>query len=298
MTQPYVYIEPPVVEPYQHGLLAAAAEITPANLGDGTHWTYGGVEWQSIAAFLTTAYPGALHDAAGAGGAKVLPVCTDTTKAGAFAVYGGVAAGSVGRSEDDHAWWLDRARRIVELAGQYSVEAELWAGGAGSGVALNAAGTPLAISGQANTTVGAVDLVTAIAALEAYLAANYRGRGIIHAPRHAAPHLAQLQQIKHDPDNPAVLTTPLGTRFSFGAGYDGSGPAAVAPPASPAGLGYFYMYCTGAVVVSRGEIMIPASFGEALNRLTNQVTLLAEQTWLTGVDGAKAGVLAKTQTIN
>lgn len=297
VVRPFVYVEPPTPEPYRHGLLDAALEVSPATIADGDrHWQYGGVEWQSLASYRSATYPGGLADVGGAGGPKVLPACLSPAQAIPFVVYGGVQAGALGHNENDNQWWTDRARRIVDLSGQFSAEQALWTGVAGAAPALNDAATPLAITGQADTTAAAVDLITGVAVLEGYLAQNYAGRGIIHAPRGAAPHLAAVRQVTRDPDNQHVLTTTLGTRWAFGAGYDGTGPGAAAPPASASGLGYFWMYVTGQVLVIRDEITTPAEFKQAIDKAHNQVALLAEQPWLVGIDVVKAGVLVKTQT--
>lgn len=291
MVQPFVYTQPPVVEPYRHGLFDAAPVVPQPN----THWEYGGIEFESLACYLTQAYPGGLTDVNGSGGTKTLPVCFGVTQASAFSIFGGVATGSLGHTPEE---WRERAVGIVELAGQHAVESALWTGQAGALPALNAAATPLVIAGQANTTAAAVDMVTAVALMEKYLGANYAGRGVIHAPRTAVAYMEWLQQIKHEDDRPEQLTTKLGTRFAFGAGYDGTGPSAVAPPAATTANQYFWMYVTGQVMLLKGDIVTPATFGEALNRSTNQVALLAEQPWLVAVDCLKAAILCKSPTIS
>lgn len=294
--QPYVYTEPPVVEPYLHGLLGAATEITPT-AADDPHWRYGGIEFESLAAYPVSTYAGGMNTTAGSGGTKVLSACLGSSKASAFTVYGGVVAGSVGHNDNGSAYWTDRARRIVELSAQHAVELALWTGSGGGAPALNAATTPLIISGQANTTTGAVDLLNGLSVAEQYLADHYAGRGIIHAPRGLAPYLQALRQVQRDPDNDHVLTTALGTKYAFGGGYDGTGPGAVAAPAAASGVRYFWLYATGQVEYLRSAIDIPATFGQALDRAGNQVALLAEQEWLVAVDAVQAAVLIKSQTL-
>lgn len=238
---PYVFIDPPVVEPYRHGLFSHAVPLT---IPENEHWEYGGVEWESLAAYKSAIYPGGLSDVNGAGGAKVLPACMGVTQATPFAVYGGVATGSLGHNENGNAYWTDRARRIVELSAQWSVENALWTGGGGALPKLNDAATPKIIAGQTNTTDGAVDLVAGLSAIATWLGNNYAGRGFIHAPRGVAAYAAQLQLLKEDPDDPKNWETPTGAHWVFGAGYDNTGPGAVAVPGTtytgqlnaPAGL--------------------------------------------------------------
>ncbi len=291
---PYVYTEPPVTEPYLHGLLSVAQEVTP----DDVHWQYGGIEFESLAAYMSSTYPGGLTDINGSGGAKVLPACMGATRAAAFAIYGGVATGSLGHNENDNAYWTDRARRIVELAGQHSVETAFWTGSAGAKPALNDAATPLILPGQANTAIGAVPLVYAVGKMEKYLTDHYAGRGLIHGTRDMAAPLDAMQQIKTDPNNDAVLETHLGTKLVFGGGYDGTGPGALTPPADANGVTYSWMYATGQVVYMRTDITTPASYGQALDRNKNQVALLAEQAWLGTIDVIKAAILVKTPTFS
>lgn len=286
MVQPFVYVEPPVVEPYRHGLFDAAPVVEQTS----PHWEYGGIEFESLACYLSATYPGGLNDINGAGGTKTLPACNGVTQASAFAIYGGVATGSLGHTPEQ---WRARAVNIVELAGQHAVESALWTGSANALPALNDAATPKVITGQANTTSGAVDMVTGLALAEKYLTDNYAGRGVIHAPRIAAPFFAFQQQIKFEPDQPDRYTTALGTRFAFGGGYDGTGPSAAAPPAADTSR-YFWMYVTGAVMILKGAISTPATFAEALDRTHNQVALIAEQPWLVAVDCLKAAILVKT----
>lgn len=227
IVQPFVYIEPPPVDRYWGGLLDAALPIEQPS----THWEFGGVEFESLACYMSQTYPGGLNDINGAGGAKILPACMGVTQASAFAIYGGVSTGSLGHNENGNSYWTERARRIVELAGPRSVSAALWTGSGGGAPALNSATTPLVLAGQAAGDVAAaVDLVTAIGACEQWLVNNYAGRGMIHLPRFLAPFLAQLQLVKPDPDNPRVIVTTLGTKCVFGGGYDGSGPGAIARP--------------------------------------------------------------------
>lgn len=244
---PWVYIDPPVAEPYRHGLFDAAPVLSQPDTDDGVHWQYGCIEFESLMTYMSATYPGGLNDVNGAGGVKVLPACAGVVRASAFAIYGGVQAGSLGHTAAE---WTARARSIVELSGQHAVESALWTGTAGAAPAFNAAATPYVLPAQsANTAMNAVDMVTGIAMAEAYLQQRYAGRGIIHAPRQAAAYLEYLQQIKRQEDRPEQLTTKLGNRFAFGAGYDGTGPGAAAPPAATLSNQYMWMYVTGAVMV-------------------------------------------------
>lgn len=277
--QPYLYIDPPEVEPYKFGLFGATQELTDGILtrydaNGNVHWIIGGVEWESLAAYSAHTYPVGIGQFGGLGGTKSLPGALSITRALPFAVYGGVVCGSVGYTREQ---WNERALRILELSGQHAAENALWTGAGGNTPALNAAGTTDVTGGTAT------DLVTALGLLENWLADNYNGVGAIHAKRRVANVGSAKRQVKWDRDNPDALVTPVGTRWVFGGGYDGTGPAAVAP-----GTNKTWIYATGQVVIARGEARAPAELEAELNRVQNQVFALAEQPYLIGLDGPHA----------
>lgn len=276
-TQPYLYIDPIDVEPYEYGLFGATQELTDGILtkydaNGNQHWIIGGVEWESLASYTAHVYPVGVGEFGGAGGTKALGGGNGMSRALPFAVYGGVVCGSVGYTREQ---WNERALRILELSGQRAAENALWTGAGGNLPALNATGTTDVTGGVAT------DITTAVGLLENWLGTNYAGRGNLHAMRNVAGLASKNRQTHRDQDNPVPsLVTTLGTRWVFGAGYDGTGPAAAAP-----GTGKTWIYATGQVAIARGDARAPASIEAELNRVTNQVFALAEQPYLIALDG-------------
>lgn len=107
-----------------------------------------------------------------------------------------------------------------------------------------------------------------VALLEACLADSYLGEGIIHAPRYTAGLFNQQMQISDQLSRGGVLRTPLGTAWSFGAGYPRTGPDGTEPPA-----GQSWVYATGQVVIYRSPIV-----ENATRDITGCMTGLAERT--------------------
>lgn len=266
--QPYVYVEPPEIEERPFGLFGAARPM----LGVDGHWMYGGVEYEGLGCYQAGFYPVGINSAGGAGGTKTLPNGRGTTKAIPFAVYAGVSCGVIGHTSEEV---KARALRVLELAGQKSVENALWTGAGANKPALNGAADAdhVTVSGTASS------IVTALARLEDWLGDNYNGRGFIHAKRGISTYAGSRQLVRHDELDPAVVTTPGGTRWIFGAGYDGTGPGAAAPTATQQ-----WIYATGQVSIIRGEPSAPASRDIALNRNLNVVNLIAEQEYLVTFD--------------
>lgn len=274
MTQPLVYIEPPDVDPHRFGLFGAAQPLT----GVDEHWLYGGVEFESLACYEAAFYPMGVGMDGGAGGSKTLPDGAGTTTAHPFTVYAGILCGSVGYTADQY---RARALRVLELSGQSAAETALWTGAGGNLPGLN--GTGYAQTPNGSTAVSIVD---ALGILEDWLGQNYNGSGVIHATRRTVVKAASQRLVRHDPDTPVdLLMTPVGSRWIGGAGYDGTGPAAVAP-----GTGNAWMYATGQIMLARDDPETPADMGEALDRSLNLVRLIAEQSYLIAVDCAAAAV--------
>jgi hypothetical protein len=381
MTQPLLYVAPPVVEPYRYGLFGAAQPINdedvhwqlgieweplacyagnfylaglrcstgdlapPAGLaaaavvgggtfvGGGAYWVITGINaegettrsneatavialngsanltWSALPAGTTgvKVYRGTVPggenvlvatlgavtsytDTGSAGSAatppttntagtdpqKALPAGAATTKAHPFAVYAGMACGTVGY--DHEGAYQERARTILELAGQHAAEAALWTGAGGNTGPLNAASTPV-VSGTAT------DLTVALGALEDWLADHYSGVGVIHAKRGVNAFARRDHLTVRDSGNPEALTTGLGTRWVFGGGYDGTGPNAVAPAA-----GKTWIYATGQLAIRRGPVT-DFTMAEALNRSINNVGVFAEQPYVVGFDCAVGAAL-------
>lgn len=158
--------------------------------------------------------------------------------------------------------------RALATGAQTRVEDVLWDGNGLAGVAnLTGAGATTVVP----TAPGAG---AAIAALEAafYLANGYVGT--IHVNTRAEGALSYADMLENDVPGtpPGVLTTPLGSLWSIGAGYGTTGPANVA-----AAAGFVWAFMTGPVTVWRSG-MLPQRGPEAvIDRVANQYDVLAEE---------------------
>lgn len=270
--QPLVYIEPPTLELVEYGLFSVANSL---GIGDD-HWQFGGAEFESLAAVAAGFYPVGIGMDAGAGGTKTLPAGAGTTKALPFAIYAGVSCGSVGYTEEQ---FRARAIRVLELAGQHAAEEALWTGAGGETPKLNAASTTTVVA-------GAQTIKRAVAALEDWIGDQYHARALIHAKRGVSAIAAERMLVESDPVEPRRKQTPVGTLWSFGAGYAGNGPNAVA-----AAAGTTWIYATGQVGIQTSTPTTPAGMGQAIDKRKNLVDLYAEQEMLLTVDGAIGAVL-------
>ena len=119
-----------------------------------------------------------------------------------------------------------------------------------------------------------------ISALEQTLADNGVVGGIIHARPGISSWLAREHLIERP--STRLMTTPYGTPYSFGMGYDGSAPQGTAPTGS-LGETTEWIYATGQVRVWRGDAIVPP-VRQVLNRTTNQQYAIAERPYLVGVE--------------
>lgn len=131
----------------------------------------------------------------------------------------------------------------------------------------------------------APSLCAGFGALEEFLGANYAGVGIIHAPRRVASYVDTMVHQEQ-----AQLKTLLGTLVAFGGGYDPlEGPTGQTAPTEGQSV---WMYATGAIVYRRSaEPFVNPPDGGALDRVTNQVTVAAERTYVLTVECVIAAVL-------
>jgi hypothetical protein len=187
---------------------------------------------------------------------------SDIMAASPFWVVAMKRCGSVGRTAAE----LEQAIRQQLITGaQQQVEAAFWNGG-GIGV------TP------ALTTAGATPVVSAavgfgarIAALEEAFYDTYGYVGTIHMNTrgYAAAAYADLLE----GGSSGRLTTPIGSVWSIGSGYDITGPADAAPAA-----GNVWVFMTGQVAMWAGDVMVPDLMA-TFDRTSNQYNALAEQVY-------------------
>ena len=171
--------------------------------------------------------------------------------------------GTVGRTPAEIA---DAIRRSLTGGEQTAVENILWTGGGfATDPALQTA------TGTVIVTPEAPGAGAALAALEASFYAAYGYEGVLHV--NMAAHAA-LNDYVDRRGGAGVLTTEMGTRVAYGAGYGTSGPGAE-PPAE----GFVWAFMTPPVMVHRSGIIVP-DVTQTLTRTTNQYNALAERVYL------------------
>ncbi len=188
-----------------------------------------------------------------------------------FITYASLECGPLGYGAE----YLTRKtiRRLVANE-QEIVEQALWAGGFGNAPALEDAATA--------DLGAAADIVEGISILEEWASENYGYVPVIHAESRVAAYAAEAHQVDRRAPR---LYTPLGSIWSFGGGYPGTGPAGEVPVA-----GNTWLFITGQVYLWRNaEIFVPPVL-EVMNRTTNTMRVLAEREWAVSYDCVAAAV--------
>jgi hypothetical protein len=182
-------------------------------------------------------------------------------------VYATRQCGTVGKSAAEMAASVRQRLLSVE---QHAVEAQLW------GVAPDISDPNLTtVAGVTTVVPGVPGAGAAIAALEDAFYATYGYVGTIHLAMrgYAAVRYAGLVDRQN-----GTLNTPMGSVWSFGSGYDVTGPLGVAPAAGSA-----WAFMTPPVLIRRSEIMVP-DVTSNMDRSLNQYMAVAERvyahTWL------------------
>jgi hypothetical protein len=191
-----------------------------------------------------------------------------------FVEYLGVQCGLVGRTLEEYSTIV---RRALDLCEQRAVEHTFWTGDMGNDPHL-ADNTAPDAAVVLNPGLTAVPLLEGISRLEEALGDNYCGVGVLHAPRTIAPYASNLLQAI---GTPKQLTTVLGTRWAFGAGYSvNTGPTGVEAPDGEA-----WIYGTAGVQIYRSDMWLqPDVLEQAFRTRTNFVELLAERAILITMD--------------
>lgn len=188
------------------------------------------------------------------------------TEAAPYWVYSTRQCGSVGTSPSE---FSGSVRRRLAGAEQGQVEAALWNGG---GLGVTPALTTDA--GTVTVTPAGPGAGAAIAALEESFYSAYGYVGTIHVNTAAYAALAYSELISDSPRS-GVLTTPVGSLWSIGAGYGITGPADAAPAA-----GSVWAFMTPRVLVRRsGVIAQDDDVSSFLDRPSNQFMGLAERVY-------------------
>lgn len=142
---------------------------------------------------------------------------------------------------------------------------------------------------------GAVHIVNGIGILEAWLATNYGGQGVLHVPVGTASLLGMHYQIVGSGEE-SCPETWAGNSIILGAGYSANvGPAV--PPAVPAvaPAGEAWLYITPPMRIRRDEAtLVPQNRSLAINTAVNDQRSLAEQTFVAEVACCMAAAVRVT----
>ena len=171
--------------------------------------------------------------------------------------------GTVGRSAED---MLRAAREVLETSAQLRVEQAMWDSGALATVTPTLTG-----AGATIVTPLAAGFGAAVAALEeAFYSVNgYIGTIHVNTAAYAAAAYAQLIERQ---GGAGQLKTPIGSVWSFGAGYGITGPADVAPAA-----GSVWLFMTSPVTIWRSGVLPQPDPRQTLDRTLNQWDTVAEE---------------------
>lgn len=131
---------------------------------------------------------------------------------------------------------------------------------------------------------GAVHIVNGIGILESWLALNYGGQGVIHAPIGTASLLSMHNTIDFATEE-ACPRTLAGNSVVLGAGYAANvGPAT--PPAVPpvAAAGEAWLYITPPMRIRRDQrFLVPQHRGHSVNTVNNDLRAEAASTFVAEV---------------
>lgn len=130
------------------------------------------------------------------------------------------------------------------------------------------------LTGHVGTTVvvpTAPGFGAAIAALEEAFYSVYGYTGTIHVNMRAYG-AAMYSEVADRSGGAGTLRTPMGSSWAFGAGYNITGPAGVAPAA-----GFVWAFMTGAVHLWRSGILEQPDPRQTLDRTLNQWDVVAEE---------------------
>lgn len=191
----------------------------------------------------------------------------DPGTASPFTVYGYFTGSPAGISVQDA---QERAISHLQNREEHRVEQALWTGDLDNSPSLRSA--------TANSDTSALPLEYGLGWLEEISAQEFGSQGVIHMTRGAA-----LQALG---DYVVVasggrLTTQLGTPVIAGSGYDGSGPG----EAGSAAAGTSWAYVTPPLFGYRSEVFTSSNRpGDLLDRGKNNLTAIAERTYLLGYD--------------
>lgn len=180
------------------------------------------------------------------------------------AIYSGYECSPIGQSYDEAVMY---AREQLRMGEQRALEEWFMA----------SVLCDLAQGNDLTPAVGPVSVAQGVASLENWLATEYGGSGIVHAPAGAAA-LMSCCNIVHRDEPGGCLTSLMGNGFVFGAGY-GVNVGGAGCTQAEAGTGW--LYATPPVRVRReAPQTIPGTDGEAVRILDNTRQVIAERTFV------------------
>lgn len=259
----------------------------------GPHWQQG-VTWTDWCGGAATTYADECIAVTGTGGEIPLAAPLESTASGddrgatAFTVYAAFDCSLIGLPD------VDQAAEALARSEAFQVSRAFWSGQAGGQATVwphLAANTALddpqgiRLQTAADTVVGtAADAATVIGRLDAALAEQYGGEGVVHVPVAALATLKAHSLVRKD-DGDGSLRTPGGHRVVAAAGYSGTGPDGAAPAA-----GAVWVYATGALFGYRSDVAV-RDFPGTFDRATNTVRKQASRTYLFGWECAHLAAL-------
>lgn len=151
----------------------------------------------------------------------------------------------------------------------------------------------LAFGNDLTPGAGALHIVSGIGVLEAWLATEYGGRGVIHVPVGAASLMGRYHQLRPNVECP---TTWAGNTVVFGGGYTANvGPAEAPDPGDVAPAGEMWIYATPPVRVRREDRHnVLNNEWQGVDTTVNDRTALAEATFVPEVACCTAAAVRVT----
>jgi hypothetical protein len=282
----YQPVTPPdAFETAPFGLFSAINWVSSAD----THWM-GGIQYDSDCTEVgVTSSPCVSGAPDSATLTKTVTWSHNTRGARPFTVFDRVDCSMPGGGYENAA---ARATMALNRSAPTQVEATFWSGSSGLGAPifpnLTTAGPVLDSTGRitlqpASTLISGtpLDLTEGLGRLESALGDCYDGVGVIHVPDTLGPALAArgLCYVKG-----SQLVTYNGNIIVLGKGYPGTGPGGSTFP------GALWMRATSRPFGYRGSVRTFTQT-ESMDRTTNSIQMIAEQTFLLGWTCCLAGVL-------
>lgn len=256
MAMPPLLVPAPAITPARYGLQSAADPVTE------TGRIHAGIQWDRSPCGPPTLDPAECGDDPTD---LDLPAGIDVGQAAPIKVFAGFTCSPVDLTEEKM-----RARAGAALAADWvTVEKAVWAS---TDLRLMRTGADATVELSATP----VSLVRGVGLLEAFLGASYAGVGVIHAPRTVGAHAAAAQLITPGSGH---LATPLGNRWSFGAGYPNT-----EPDGSAAAVDVAWLVVTTAVTYRRTPIQHRRTREQSFDYGTNKIHAVADRTYVVSWD--------------